>query len=115
MKQYNFYLIIFALFFNSCGSDQIISSEEGEWCWLPNTETSHRIIQVHFENEPWEKLDIFVIEHLLESSFLIHETATNDDESSSPNNFTTHNFQLASLPFADSFHGDLTAYYDTNN
>ena len=115
MKQYNFYLIIFALFFNSCGSDQIISSEEGEWCWLPNTETSNRIIQVHFENEPWEKLDIFVIEHLLESSFLIHETATNDEESSSPNNFTTHNFQLASLPFADSSCGDLTAYYDTNN
>ena len=115
MKQYNFYLIVFALFFNSCGSDQIISSEEGDWRCLLNTETSHSIIQVHFENEPWEKLDIFVIEHLVESSFLIHETATNDDESSSPNNFTTHNFQLVSLPFADSFHGDLTAYYDTNN
>ena len=115
MKQYYFYLIVFALFFNSCGFDQIISSEEGEWRWLPNTETPHRIIQVHFENEPWEKLDAFVMEHPTESSFLIQETATNDDEPSSPNNFTTHNFQLASLPFADSSCGDLTAYYDTNN
>jgi len=115
MKQYYFYLIVFALFFNSCGFDQIISSEEGEWRWLPYTETPHRIIQFHFENEPWGKLDAFVIKHLTKSSFLIQETATNEDEPSSPNNFTTHNYHLASLPFADPFHWDLTAYYDTNN
>ena len=115
MKQYNFYLIVFALFFNSCGSDQIISSDEGEWRWLPNTETPHRIFQFRFENEPWEELDAFVIEQVTESSLLIQGTATNNEESSSTNDFTIHSFQLVSLPFADSSYGNLTAYYDTNN
>ena len=62
MIQYNLYLIVFALFFNSWGSGQIISSEEGEWSRLSNTETPHSIIQVCFENVPREESDPFVIQ-----------------------------------------------------
>ena len=62
MKQYNLYLIVFTLFFNSWGSGQIILSEEGEWRWLNDTETPQNIIQVCFENGPWEESDPFVIQ-----------------------------------------------------
>ena len=52
----------------------------------------------------------------MESSLLIQETRTNDGGTSSPNDdFITYNFQLASLPYADSSCGDLTEYSDTNN
>ena len=98
------------------GSGQIISSEEGEWRWLPNTETPYSIIQVRFENEPWEESDALVIEQVTESSLLIQEMTTNEDGTSSPNDdMVIYNFQLASLPYADSSCGDLTEYSDTDN
>ena len=98
------------------GSGQIISSEEGDWRWLPNTEIPYSIIQVRFENEPWEESDALVIEQVTESSLLIQEMTTNEDGTSSPNDdMVIYNFQLASLPYADSSCGDLTEYSDTDN
>lgn len=96
------------------GSGEMISTEEGEWRWMPDTETPYTVIQVRFENEPWEDSDAVVITQLDESSLLFQEM-NGGDGAPAYEEIAVYNFQLASLPFADSSCGDLSAYSDTYN
>ena len=96
------------------GSGGMISSEEGEWRWMSDTEIPYSVIQVRFENDSWEDSDAVEIAQLNESSLLVQEL-NSEDGTSADDEIAVYNFQLASLPFADSSCGDLSEYSDTDN
>ena len=81
---------------------------------MSDTEIPYSVIQVRFENDSWEDSDAVEIAQLNESSLLFQEM-NSEDGTSADDEIAVYNFQLESLPFADSSCGDLSEYSDTDN
>lgn len=94
-SDYGTYLLIY---YDVYGN--ILSSEEGEWRWLPNADSEYTFFQVRFEEDSWEDATVLEVSELTETTLRVVEPF--DFEGNQGDGTIRYNFQLASLPFTNS-------------